>query len=264
MEGALVSSDSELREAMRSSGSIPTKGIDVDAVVRRSRARRVPKQIAFSSLSVLALVGVTTLAVSVLPSLQPGTEGASSSFVMTKAPESAQDSGAGDSSSSAKSTEPGQLTQNLCGTPTSSTAPNSAGLTLSVSFPDSAAAGGERIGGTVTLTNTGTSPVSGTTAIGPTVFVSHDGITVWHSHGTMISAVVEVSLSPGQSYSYDAFFTPVRCGAEDEIDGMFRDNLPAVTAGTYEVSAEILFVPSDTTAGGSIAVGGPATTIELR
>lgn len=256
-----MSSESKLRETMHSSAHNSAVGIDIDDVVRRARARRVPKQVAFSSLSVLAIAGIATFGISYLPSLQPG-QGASDSSVMATMPESLQDSGGADASS--KTTEARERTQNLCGSPTVNTPPNSAGLTLSVSFPDSSRDRGEDIAGTVTLTNTGTSSVSGTTAISPTLFVSRDGITVWHSHGAMVSIVAEIALAPGQSFTYDAFFTPVECGEQDDVDGEFRDNLPALTAGSYDVTAEIVFVPNNSDAGGSFVVGGPAHTIELR
>ncbi len=257
-----MSSESELREAMRSSASNLPTSLDADAVVRRARARRVPKLVALTSLSVLAIAGIATLGVTVLPALQPGLGGASSSSVMATAPESLQDGGADNSAS--KSFDAHQITQNLCGSPTGNTPPNSAGLTLSVNFPSSSAVDGQNIAGTVSLTNTGTSSVSGSTTIAPTVFLSSDGITVWHSNGAMIAMAVDVDLKPGQSFTYDAYFTPVECGPEDDANGLFSDNLPALTAGQYSISAELVFVPRDAEYGQNILVGGPAQTIELR
>lgn len=255
-------SESELREAMRSSAGSPATGIDTDAVVRRARARRVPKQIAFSSLSVLAIAGIATLGISMLPSLHPGQGGDSSSSIAANAPESSQEAGADDSA--LKSFGANDLTQNLCGSPTATTAPSSAGLTLEVNFPDTSVANGQDVTGTVTLTNTGASSVHGTTVVSPSIVVSRDGITVWHSNGAMIAMAVDVDLEPGKSFTYDAHFTPVECGPEDDADGVFRDNLPALPAGHYVVSAEIVFVPRDANVGHNILVGGPAQIIELR
>lgn len=260
-------SESELRDAIRSSADITTTGIDTDAVLRKVRARRVPKQLAFSSLSVLAVVGVAAIGITTIPSLLPGQNAGSDTAMMATAPESAQGDAAGDSQ--ATFSDPHAASSNTCGMPTIYSGPDSSGLVLVVNFPDSppadeALADEGEVRGTVSLTNSGSVPVSGTTALSPTITVSHDGITVWHSHGAIASVAVQVMLDPGQSYSYDAYFAPVKCGPEDEVDGQFRDSLPPLTAGVYEISAELLFVPDDAGAGESILVGGPPQDIMLR
>ena len=48
-----------------------------------------------------------------------------------------------------------------------------------------------------------------------------------------------VDLGPGEVLEYNAAFTPVRCGVEDDMAESFRDNLPPLTAGTYDVAAAI-------------------------
>lgn len=247
---------------MRLSANATTAGIDAEVVLRKARARRVPKQLAVSSLSVLAVAGVFVLGITALPTLLHGQGGASDAGMMATAPEYPQDGAVGGAES--KLIKGNETNSNLCGMPTTTAAPNAAGLTLSLSFPDSSPAAGEEIAGTVALINSGTTRVSGTTAISPTIIVSRDGITVWHSHGAMITEVAEVSLDPGESYFYDAYFTPVECEPEDEADGQFRDNLPLLAAGTYELSAKLTFVSNVGTAGESILVGSQAAPIELR
>lgn len=255
-------SEAELREAMRASVNVTPTGIDTEAVMRKARARRVPKRIAFSSLSVLAVAGVVTLGVTSMPALLPGQSGASDSAVMATAPESAQYAGAGGSESELSRAEKAQ--PNLCGMPTVRAESHPAGLALSASFPASAPADGEEITGVVSLTNSGTARVSGTTAAAPVIIVSRNGITVWRSHGMMVTAVEHLDLGPGESFSYDARFTPVECGPRDEIEGQFRDDLPPLASGTYQVSAQLAFIPDDAEAGEDLVVGSPVTVIELR
>ena len=234
-------SESELREAIRSSANITTTGIDSDAVVRRARARRVPKQLAFSSLSVLAIAGIATLGITTLPSLQPGPDVASESGVMAMVPETSEDAAA--SGSGAKQSAALQLSSNLCGMPTMSAEPNSADLTLSTNFPELAPADGRSVIGTVVLTNSGTLRVRGSTALQPVVSVARNGITVWHSNSLLNSQAVLIDLDPGQSFSYDAQFTAVECESEDDEGEQFRDNLAPLTPGVYQISAELHFIP---------------------
>lgn len=255
-------SESELRDAFRSSATITTTGIDTDAVLRKVRARRIPKQLALSSLSVLAIVGVATFGITTLPSLLPGQNAASDTATMATAPESAAGDTAGEDQ--AKFAEARRANVNSCGTPTVMIGPDPSGLVLTINFPGSPPAGDTEVVGSVSLTNSGTTPVSGTTALSPTITVSRDGITVWHSHGEIPSAVRQISLEPGQSYRYDAYFTSEECGPDDEVDGQFRDDLPPLTAGAYEVSAQLIFVPDDADAGESILVGGPPKDIRLH
>lgn len=270
-----MTSESELRDAMRSSADTPTTRIDTEAVLRRVRARRIPKQIAFSSLSVLAIAGVATLGIVTLPSLQPGQNGASTAEMTASAPQSTQ----GDSSGGSQKLFNARLTDgNLCGMPTQrperngestngatpqSATPQSAGLTLSVSFPTSAPDLGNDVKGRVTLTNSGTTRVSGMTGSVPAITVSRNGITVWHTNGPSITQVTPIALDPGQSHTFEAAFTPVECGAPDELD-QFRQNLPPLTHGIYEVSAQLLFISDSDVPGESVLVTGPPRTIELR
>lgn len=265
-----MSSESELRDAMRSSADIPTTGIDTESVLRRVRARRISKKFAVSSMSVLAIAGVATLGVATLPSLQTGHGGASTAQMMASAPESSQ----GDANGGSQKLFNARLNDgNLCGMPTqrpernsaskNGSTPESTGLTLSVSFPTSAPARGNDVRGTVTLTNSGTTHVSGTTGSIPVITVSRDGVTVWHTNGPSITQVTPIELDPGQSHSYEAVFTPIECGPQDEPD-QFRENLPPLANGIYEVSAQLLFISNSDVPGGSVLVSGPPTSIGLR
>ena len=143
---------------------------------------------------------------------------------------------------------------NLCGGQLAEVAPSATGLVATTQFPDSAA-GTSAVEGVVTITNTGTAAVSGTTSAVPSVTLSQDGLVLWHSNGPIIAMVVEVALEPGESQTYQASFTPVRCEVEDDLGESFRDGLPALEPGTYEVSAAIYLIDED---GAPELITGPA------
>lgn len=255
-------SESDLRDVFHSTASAAASGIDTADVVRKARARRVPKQLAFSAVSVLAIAGFATLGIVTLPSLQPGPDVASESGVMATVPEMSSSDSASESGSKMFGTR--QSSTHRCGEPTEKVEPNSVGLVLSLEFPQVAPANGQPVTGTVVLTNAGTLRVRGTTAIQPIVAMSYDGITVWHSNSALDSRGVLVDLDPGQSFAYNAEFVPVKCGPEDDAAEQFRDNLPPLNPGLYQISAELDFIPDAAVAGEGIRVGGVAESIELR
>ncbi|MCC6270548.1 MAG: hypothetical protein IT190_04670 [Microbacteriaceae bacterium] len=256
-----MDSESDLRDAFRLSANTATTGIDTEAVVRRARARRVPKQLAFSSVSVLAVVGIAALGITALPSLQPGKGGASDSEVMI----SMQEPSSGDAADSVaeKSFDSLAVPSNLCGMPTTIAGPSPTGLSLTLDFPETAPADSHDVVGTVVLTNSGTAHLNGTTALEPVITVSRDGITVWHSNPVLDSQAVLIDLGPGESQSFYARFTPVECGPQDDEREQFRVDLATLDAGRYEISAAMVFVSDAAEPGDGILVGGATTLIDL-
>lgn len=260
----MVPSESDLRNALRGDRPDAATGIDTDVVVRRIRARRVPKQVAFSTLTVLAVAGVVVLSVTTLPSLHR--DGAATTDAVT----SMQAPSAGDAAESSpeKVADPQTLPSSRCGQPTSaaphSAVPHSAPLELSIEFPESAHADGTPVAGQVVLTNSGTTRVTGTTALEPVITVARAGITVWHSNPVLTSQAVLIDLAPGESYFYEAQVTPVECEAADDEDAQFRDGLLPLAPGRYELSAEIVFYPQGAEPSDGVIVGGPVAHIELR
>ncbi|MEO9104559.1 MAG: hypothetical protein ABI238_06365 [Terrimesophilobacter sp.] len=153
---------------------------------------------------------------------------------------------------------------NACGAPVVAEAPHATGLRLTLEFPDSAPATGTAIEGTVLLTNTSSTHVSGMTAVMPFMTLSRDGVIAWHSNGAMDSAGVVVDLAPGASMPYSVSVVPVQCGPEDELGPAFRAGLPPIAAGKLQLNAEIVFLPDSSGAEGEILVTGPPETIDLR
>jgi hypothetical protein len=135
-----------------------------------------------------------------------------------------------------------------------------AGLELTAFFDD-AYRSDDSITGTVTLTNTTTARVTGTTGATPIVTLSRNGRVLWHTNGAMITMAAEVDLAPGASMTYPASFSPVECAPQDEADNAFRENLPRVPVGRYDVSAAIDLTRDD---GTSVLITGPLTRIRIR
>jgi hypothetical protein len=248
--------ESELRDWLQGEGATLSTHRELDAgrIIRRSKRRRLPKQLGVGTVTTLAVAGIAVGGITGLKAFVPGsttTSGASHSFDeggIEQAP--ARDSGAA---------VPAQQV-NRCGSPLVSVPANALGLVLTPHFPVSAPANGEPVEGTVTLTNTGISTVTGSTTGGAVITVSSNGTVLWHSSGPRIAPAKLVDLAPGQRMDFAASFTPVRCRASDDKPEGFPAGLPALTVGHYQVSA--LLEVNDGTE--STVVGGEPIAIELH
>jgi hypothetical protein len=254
-------SDSEIRERFHE-GTQPKGQIDVDAVLRRARARRRPRVLLAGAGSVLAIAAIAVPAV--ITSYGAAGSSTDTAFVAgdeAAAPESAggdADGGAGDTA--AVDRAPAEKL-NLCTAPVAEIAPAANGLVITAE-PVVAHAGDPSIPVTVTLTNTGDGNIFGTTGGRPALTLSGDGITLWHTNGPQDMIARIVDLGPGESMTYETSFEPLRCGIEDEGLESFRDDLPPVEAGTYRLSAAIDVSHDD----GSFVdlVTGPAVDVTLN
>jgi len=273
--------ESELRSQFHddeAGGSAGGRGIDLDAVVRRSRARRRPRVIAAAVAGSLAVVGIVVpVSISIA-----GTRTATSALdagSSASAPRSAADasggpvhlggestngSGASGSGSSIKRAPAEKL--NLCTGTLATPAQADDGLVLTVS-PVDAAATARDIPVTVTLTNTGSQWVTGSLSPFPTVTFSRDGVVLWHSNGAVPSLAQQLDLAPGASTSFDTVFEPVVCGVADDEQPSFRDELPAAGPGSYQLSAALDLIPAAPDADGQVAavlVTGPTSPVTLH
>jgi len=254
-----MASESELRDRFHG-GTLPSGQIDLDAVLRRARARRRPRVLLAGAGSLLAIA-----AIAVPASIGSfGGQAADNALVAGEGaeysqPESADGDAAGGTDSVLDRAPAEKL--NLCSAPVAEVAPAENGLVLTVE-PVTASAADVGIPTIVTMTNTGSAPVSGTTGGRPAMTLSKGGITLWHSNGPQTLIAVPVELAPGESLQYPATFEPVRCGIEDDSAESFRDDLPEVGAGVYQLSAAIDFTRND----GSFIdlVTGPAVRVTLN
>lgn len=239
--------------------------IDLAAVTRRSARRHHGQQIAVGSLSTLAVVGIGAAGIT-------GIRGISTASTSSAGSSSQSDSSTSEQGYAAPAQPPtaGKRASaeriNRCGAPLAQVAPDASGLVFSVDFPATASATTESITGQVTMTNTGTERLTGSTAASPAITLSQDGTVLWHSNGPTVMMVTMIDLAPGASTTYAASFTPVRCTEEDEQAESFRADLPSVGPGRYGVSAAIDF--SRTDAAGTFVstdlITGPVAPITLQ
>ncbi|WP_394768833.1 hypothetical protein [Lacisediminihabitans sp.] len=259
-----MSTESDLKSLFASAAGTPSRGIDTATVIRRSSRRRLGQQFAVGSATTLAVAGIGVASVAGLrAAFQPPSTmsaGSSASDSGAAAPEIAQGDQGIQGAQGIKRAPAEKL--NLCGAELAQVAPNAAGLVLTADFPD-ASASAESVPGTVTLTNTGSTHVRGTTAASPAITLSRDGITLWHSNGPMIAMAAVVDLEPGASMTYRATLAPVTCGAEDDSAESFRTDLPHVAPGVYQVSAAIDLVSEGDTVTNDL-VTGPLGSVTLN
>ena len=239
-------SENDLRDLFASTEAPNT--LDARRIITRSRARRLPKQLAAGSIGALAVVGVVVLGVQITQLPSPVSMTAGEAF---------------DSSAPAPEIAPLKRAPadkvNLCTGTLAEIAPSQYGLRLDVAFPASAPVGTEPVAGTVRLTNTSDREVVGTTPATPAITLSRDGVVLWHSNGPTIMMLQDVTLAPGESLDYAASFTPVVCAVEDDSAEAFRDDLPAVAPGEYQVSAA-----TDVTVDGNAElVTGPTRSVRI-
>lgn len=221
--------ENDLRDMFAESDA-PRSTLDAKRVIARSRARRLPRQLAAGAVGALAVAGISVLAIQVTQVQSPATTTAGEAYDQSEplAPEMAIKRAPADKI-------------NLCTGTVSDVAPSQYGLQLEVTAPAVAPVGTQPVTATVVLTNTSDREVVGYTAATPALTLSQGGTVLWHSNGPMILSVVTVDLQPGESLDYQASFTPVRCGVEDDSAEAFRTDLPAVEPGSYQLSALIDF-----------------------
>ena len=257
-----MSTESDLKKMFSDAG--PSLGhVDLCGVLRRSSRRRVAQQVAVGSATTLAVAGIGVAGLTGIHGLMPSTTAGSASSA--NAPEPRGDSTLGSTATDRGLTRAPADKINLCGGALADVARNAGGLILRTNFA-AADASADRITGTVTLTNSGSERISGTSAATPAITLSKDGVVLWHSNGPMIAMAAVVDLAPGASLSYQASFRPVACAVDDDGAGSFRSDLPHVAAGQYQVSAALDL--SRQNADGSVLrtdlVTGPVSEVTLR
>jgi len=220
--------------------------LDARRIVSRSRARRLPKQLAAGAAGVFVLAGVTVLAVQTTQYTSPASMTAGEAY----------DSGASSPETDTMLKRAPADKINLCTGALADVAGSQYGLQLDVVSPASATVGSESVPVTVRLTNTSTDEVMGFTPSSPVLTLSQDGVVLWHSNGPTDLSLVAVDLAPAESVDYTATFEPVRCDVVDDETESFRPDLPAVEPGDYRLSALIDFTADP-------SMGRPTTELDL-
>ena len=257
-----MSTESDLKKMFRETG--PSLGqIDIPLVLRRSSRRRVAQQVAVGSATTLAVAGIGVAGFTGMHGLVPSTSAGSASSANT--PETRGDSSLGSTPTDGGLTRAPADKINLCGGTLADVSRNAGGLVLSTSFA-TADASADRITGTVTLTNSGSERITGTSAATPAITLSKDGVVLWHSNGPTIAMAAVVDLAPGASLTYQASFRPVSCAIQDDSADSFRSDLPHVAAGQYQVSAalDLSRQNADGSGLGTDLVTGPVSEVTVR
>ncbi|MEO6532146.1 MAG: hypothetical protein ABIO06_01075 [Pseudolysinimonas sp.] len=259
--------EDDLREQFRHDAT-PPGGIDLPAVLRGARIRRRPRVAAAAIVSSLAVIGIVVPVSISLASTHSTTSILSAGSAASASDQAtAPEAGSGGAASGPKFIKRAPASKiNLCAGALADPAPADDGLALTVQ-PVDAAAGARDIPVTVTLTNTGTQPVTGSLSPFPTVTLSRDGVVLWHSNGAVPSLAQLVNLAPGASMVFQTTFEPVVCAVEDDTRESFRADLPSVAPGNYQLSAALDFSPDDTGAAGqdaAVLVTGPTSPVTLH
>jgi hypothetical protein len=260
MKESAMPSEADLRKEFHDNepgGAIDHGAIDLDAVLRRSRARRRPRVVAAALVSSLAVLGIVVPVSISLASTHP------TSALSAGSAASAPDAAAGPVRLQGESTSVSALGLDRCGATLvmPSSAPN--GLVLTVS-PVVAAATAREIPVTVTLTNTGGSGVTGMISAQPLLTLSKGSVVLWHDSVDW-QVGKKIDLSPGDSTTLSATFDPVICSVED--DDTVRTDLPDAGPGAYQLSAALDFSPQtagDGSGGGAVLVTGPTSPVTLH
>jgi hypothetical protein len=241
-----MADESDLRSMLqREAASAGTPELDPGRLVRRSKARRLPRQLAAGSAVAVAVLGLGVGTASGIRLLSPAPEmstaGGGAEATDEEAgtmseedaqPESGGESG-GDAAGGGIQLAPAYKIHACGGMLGTVPEDGLTGVSVAVDFPDEAPAG-ETVRGTVEVTNDTGEPLRGVISDVAATTLSQDGVVLWHT--PRMERTLPVDLDPGESATLEASFEPRICAAEDEGREAFRPDLPAVDPGQYEVS----------------------------
>lgn len=233
--------------------------LNVDAILRRARRRRLPKQLAAGGVLTLAVGGIAVGSVQAFTPQQNASMSTAADSAADAPSELYADGPAGSSATTDLIKRAPADRINLCTGTLAEVAPSQTGLVATTHF-DTAKAGASVVRGTVTVTNTGTTMITGTSGSWVSITLSKDGIVLWHTNGAHDMMAREISLAPGGSVEYDASFEPVSCSVDDDLEEGFPAGLPPLEAGEYQVSAAIDIVVDEN----AELISGPTANITLK
>lgn len=224
-----MADESELRVRFRDEAGDPTASdIDLDAVLRRARARRGRRAALATAGGLLAASALIVPVVTLTLTATPPTALVATDDGRSEAADSA--------TGSAEAAPTGADGLWRCGAPAPDLPepePHAAtGLNLRVD-PVTADAGATAVELRVVLRNDGADPVTAVTPHAPQVALVDDTSVVWHSPAGSSSRVT-LHLAPGDEAEYTARFDAVVCEPEDDVTG-FRPDLPAAGPGSYRL-----------------------------
>ena len=205
--------------------------IDVNAVVRASRARRQPRQWALGAMVVVAAVGIggaSIAAVTPPPGLIAATEAADE--------ESGDDLFSLESDGGAL--PDARVTEYDCLQPLADADETPAPLRLEVRFAPTTVIVDGAITGDVRLLNVGSSTVSVSADMSPFVTLSQNGLVLWRTP-VIASAAVNRELAPGDSIDFAVQLAAVVCDPSAPGWPLDSSGLQIIAPGEYDLSATI-------------------------
>lgn len=231
----------------RAADAATPRQVDVDAVLRASRARRRSRRTA-----VVGGVGAAAAALLIAGGVMAGLQGlgrptaAEAPTTLQSAelsPGQAEDGGDRGAADDLRFMAPEQV--NRCGAPVAvPTDAATSPLTVTVEVPPGPVEPGTTNPATVRVTNAGTEVVSGSLGGFAPITVAESGITVWHS-GPGEGPARQISLVPGQSTVLEGTFETRFCAEGDDLGGGLPARLPGLEPGEYGVSAIVPFTTPD-------------------
>jgi hypothetical protein len=245
-----MADESELRRMLeREAAGAPAPELDAGRLVRRTRGRRLPRQLAAGGALTLAVIGLGVGTVTGVRLLNPPSEvtSAESGGQTTdeapreeagtlSAPEtedSAGDAGEGAAGGGIELAPAYKL--NIC-TGMLATAPEDGfpGVSVDVDFPDDASVP-NTVHGSVHITNDTGERLRGVMSdIAATTLSGREGRVHWHT--PRMERTLPVDLAPGESTTLDASFEPLACLLRENGEEVFGPALAPVFPGSYNVS----------------------------
>ncbi|MBT2498321.1 hypothetical protein J7E25_04365 [Agromyces sp. ISL-38] len=228
----------------RAADDAAPRAIDVDAVLRASRARRRSRRTAVvgagGAAAALLAVGGLVMGLQGTGLLTTTSGSAPESASIAESPMQAREESADGFASDASLAPPEKM--NPCGAPVAE-ATDATGGSLSVAVESVGAVPTGGVGAArVTVTNSGPAAVEGELRVAPAMTIAAAGVTVWHSNGSVSPETTPVVLAPGESIQLEGLVEAVSCTETDEAAEAFPPGLPPLTPGSYGVTAVVVFV----------------------
>lgn len=224
----------------------PPHAIDLDAVLRASRARRRARRtaIAGGAGAIAALLAIGGLVIGLQPGSHTATGGAPAAVESTEsadAPPAGEASGP-DAESATGSWLPAAADLHRCGEPPAAADAPTPALVVAVTPPAAVVRPGGTAVVSVTVTNAGDVRVEGELWDEPAVAVAKDGVVVSRSLPTGAPASEAIALDPGESATLTGTLAAMRCGPPDAAGS--NPSQGPLAPGAYELGVIVGFLPA--------------------
>lgn len=233
----------------RAADAATPRQLDLDAVLRASRARRRTRRSAVVG-GIGAAAAVVLVGGGLMAGLQglggPTTANAPTSFQSAESGDAARDAAedGGDEAASQAFVAPWLV--NRCGASVAApTDTATSPLTVAVDPPATPVRPATTNPVAVTITNSGQDVVEGMLHLDAPLTVAASGVTVWNQGLVPDVGPLPVSLGPGESASLEGSFETRSCDEAGELDGTAPALAPGLDPGEYGLSAIVSFTAPD-------------------